>query len=83
LTVVGALLTIMWLHAIKNKLIGENLTRIEVHGILLESILSPLVFLLSILVSVIDLPIAYYFWLVLIPTRVILRKKYANESLVQ
>jgi uncharacterized membrane protein len=83
LTVVGALLTIMWLHAIKNKLIGENLTRIEVHGILLESILSPLVFLLSILVSVIDLPIAYYFWLVLIPTRVILRKNYANESLVQ
>jgi hypothetical protein len=41
-----------------------------------------LVFLLSILVSVIDLPIAYYFWLVLIPTRVILRKNYANESLV-
>jgi uncharacterized membrane protein len=83
LTVVGVLLTIMWLHAIKNKLIDENLTRIEIHGILLESILSPVVFLLSILVSIIDLTIAYYFWLVLIPTRVILRKKYADQSLVQ
>jgi uncharacterized membrane protein len=76
LTVVGALLTIMWLHAIKNKLIDENLTHIEIHGILLQSILSPVVFLLSILVSLIDLAIAYYFWLVLIPTKVILRKKY-------
>jgi len=83
LTVVGVLLTIMWLHAIKNKLIDENLTRIEIHGILLESILSPVVFFLSILVSIIDLIIAYYFWLVLIPTRVILRKKYDNQSLVQ
>ena len=76
LTIAGALLTIMWLHAIKNKLIDENLTRIEIHGILLESILSPVVFLSSILVSIIDLPIAYYFWIVLIPTKVILHKKY-------
>lgn len=76
LAVVGALLTIMWLYAIKNKFIDENLTRIEIHGILLQSILSPVVFLLSILVSLIDLTIAYYFWLVLIPTREILRKKY-------
>jgi hypothetical protein len=37
-------LTIMWLHAIKNKLIDENLTRIEIHGILIESILSSVVF---------------------------------------
>ena len=38
----------MWVRAIKNKLIDENLTRIEIHGILLESILSPVVFLSSI-----------------------------------
>jgi hypothetical protein len=76
LTIAGALLTIMWLHSIKNKLIDENLTRIGILGILLESILSPVVFLSSILVSFIDLPIAYYFWIVLIPTKLILRKKY-------
>jgi len=56
--------------------LDENLTRIEIHGILLESIISPVVFLISILVSIINLPIAYYIWIVLIPTKVILRKKY-------
>jgi uncharacterized membrane protein len=72
LTVVGALLTIMWLHAIKNKFIDENLTRIEIHGILLQSIHSPVVFL--------DLAIAYYFWLVLMSTR-LASTKFALEGL--
>jgi uncharacterized membrane protein len=76
LTMAGALLTITWLHAIKNKLIDKNLSRNEIHLISLESILSPVVFLLSILVSFIDLRTAYYFWIVLIPGKAILRKKY-------
>jgi TMEM175 potassium channel family protein len=76
LTIAGALLTITWLHATKNKLIDENLNQREIHYISLESILSPVVFLLSILVSFIDLQIAYYFWLVIIPAKTILSKKY-------
>lgn len=76
LTIAGSLLTISWLHATKNKLIVENLSQIEIHNILLESIIPPVVFLLSILVSFIDLQIAYYFWTVLIPAKIILRKKH-------
>jgi uncharacterized membrane protein len=76
LTMAGSLLTITWLHATKNKLIDENLTQFEIHNISLESILPPVVFLLSILVSIIDLQIAYYFWMVIIPAKIILRKKY-------
>jgi uncharacterized membrane protein len=76
LTIAGALLTITWLHATKNKLINQNMTKIEIHFILLESTLSPVVFLLSILVSFIDLQIAYYFWLVIIPAKIVLRNKY-------
>ena len=76
LTIAGALLTITWLHATKNKLIDENLNQREINYISLESILSPVVFLLSILVSFIDLQIAYYFWLVIIPAKTILGKKY-------
>jgi uncharacterized membrane protein len=76
LTIAGGLLTITWLHATKDKLITENLTQREIHYISLESILSPVVFLLSILVSFIDLKIAYYFWLVIIPAKAILRNKY-------
>ena len=78
LTIAGALLTITWLHATKNKLIDEHLTHIEIHRISIESILSPVVFLLSIFISFIDLRIAYYFWIILIPAKVILRKKYRS-----
>jgi len=78
LTVAGALSTIIWLHATKNKLINQNMTQIEIHCVLLESTLSPAVFLLSILVSFIDLQIAYYFWLVIIPAKIVLRNK--NKS---
>jgi uncharacterized membrane protein len=76
LAIAGSLLTITWLYATKNKLIDDNLTQIEIRNISLESIIPPFVFLLSILVSVIDLQIAYYFWIVITPAKVILRKKY-------
>lgn len=76
LTIAWSLLTITWLYATKNKLIDENLTPIEIHNISLETILPPTVFLLSILVSIINLQIAYYFWMVIIPAKIILRKKY-------
>jgi uncharacterized membrane protein len=76
LTIAGSLLTITWLHATKNKLIDEKLTHNEIHLISLESILSPVVFLLSILISFIDLRIAYYFWIVIIPAKIIVRNKY-------
>jgi len=78
LTIAGALSTIIWLHATKNKLINQNMTQIEIHCVLLESTLSPAVFLLSILVSFIDLQIAYYFWLIIIPAKIVLRNK--NKS---
>jgi TMEM175 potassium channel family protein len=78
LTIAGALSTIIWLHATKNKLINQNMTQIEIHCVILESTLSPAVFLLSILVSFIDLQIAYYFWLVIIPAKIVLRNK--NKS---
>jgi uncharacterized membrane protein len=78
LTIAGALSTIIWLYATKNRLINQNMTQLEIHCVLLESTLSPAVFLLSILVSFIDLQIAYYFWLVIIPAKIVLRNK--NKS---
>jgi uncharacterized membrane protein len=78
LTIAGELLTITWLHATKNKLIDKNLTPREIHNISLEVIVPTVVFLLSILVSFIDLQTAYYFWILIIPGKVILRKKYPS-----
>jgi uncharacterized membrane protein len=78
LAMAGALLTIIWLHATKNKLIDKDLTRIEIHSILLEGIIPTVVYFLSILVSFSDLQIAYYFWILIMPAKIILRKKYPS-----
>ena len=55
LAMAGALLTITWLHATKSKLIDKDLTPREVHNISLEVIVPTVVFLLSILVSFVEL----------------------------
>jgi uncharacterized membrane protein len=78
LTMAGALLTITWFHASRNDLIDGKMTRVEIHNILLESIRPPAVFLLSIFISFVDLRSAYYFWMVIIPAKVVLRKKYTS-----
>ena len=78
LAMAGALLTITWLHATKNKLIDKGLTRIEIHTISLEAIVPTVVYFLSILVSFSDLQIAYYFWILIMPAKIILRKKYPS-----
>ena len=76
LAVAGALLTITWLHATKNKLIDQNLTQREIQSISVEAILPAVVYFLSILVSFVNLQAAYYFWILIIPAKIILRKKY-------
>jgi uncharacterized membrane protein len=78
LAMAGALLTITWLHATKNKLIDKHLTQREIHSILLEGIIPTVVYFLSILVSFIDLQAAYYFWILIMPAKIILRKKYPS-----
>jgi uncharacterized membrane protein len=76
LAIAGALLTIIWLHAVKNKLIDQNLSRKEIQSISVEAILPTVVFSLSILVSFINSEAAYYFWILIIPAKITLRKKY-------
>jgi uncharacterized membrane protein len=80
LTMAGLLLTLIWLHARKNKLIDKTMSHIEIQNVLLESILSPSVFVISILVSVIDLQIAYFFWMAIIPAKIVIRKKYTKQT---
>ena len=76
LTLAGSLLTLIWLHAKKNRLIDKSLSKTEIQNISLQSILPPSIFAISILVSVINLQTAYYFWLVIIPAKIIIHKKY-------
>ena len=80
LTFAGLLLSLIWLHAGKNRIVDKSLSHTEERFILLESILLPSVFVISILISVIDLKVAYYFWLVIIPAKMIMRKKYGKHT---
>ena len=76
LTFGGLTLTLIWLHARKNRLIDNTVSRTEIQNVLLESILLPSVFGISILISIVDLQIAYYFWVVIIPAKIIIHKRY-------
>ena len=78
LTAAGALLTLIWLHAMKGRLLDKTLNQTDIQSILLESIVLPSVFVISIFVSIVDLEIAYYFWMVIIPAKVVLRWKYPH-----
>jgi hypothetical protein len=60
----------------KNRLIDNTVGYTEIQNVLLESILLPSVFVISILISIVDLQIAYYFWMVIIPAKIIIRKRY-------
>jgi uncharacterized membrane protein len=79
LTAAGVLLTLVWLYASKNNLVLSSLNYYGKQHILVESTVLPAVFLLSILVSIIDLRTAIFFWVVIIPAKIIIRKKYGNQ----
>ena len=80
LTMAGSSLTLIWLHASRNRLVDKSLNHTEIKNILLESALTPSVFAMSILVSTIDLQIAYYFWIAIIPTKIIIRTKFTGQT---
>jgi uncharacterized membrane protein len=78
LTAAGASLTLIWLHAMKGRLLDKTMNQTDIQSILLESIVLPSVFVISIFVSIVDLEIAYYFWMVIIPAKVVIRWKYPH-----
>jgi hypothetical protein len=46
-------------------MIDDTMSKTEIQNIIIQSILPPSVFAISIAVSVINLQIAYYFWMVI------------------
>ena len=80
LTAAGSLLTIIWLYASRNRLIDNSLTNTEVKRLLLESLVMASVFAISILISIVDLQIAYFFWIAIAPGKKLVRKKYTEQG---
>ena len=76
LIMAGISITLIWLHAKKTRLIDKSLSHKDIQNILVESLLLPSVFAISVLISFIDLQTAYYFWIVIIPAKMIIHKRY-------
>ena len=73
----SSLLTLIWWHATKDKLlIDNNLHPLYIKGVMLTLVSIPLVFTVSIFISFINLDIAEIFWLVMVPINITIKQKY-------
>lgn len=73
------LLVIIWRYATnKFKLVDENLNPLFIKGVLIHLLIIPLVFFVSVLISFIDLDIAQYFWLAIVPLNVYTRHRFKH-----
>ncbi len=73
------MLTIIWWHSTKEwKLVEKNLHPVFIKGVMTNLVTIPLVFLLSIMISFVNLDMAQYFWLVIAPITIAIRHKYKH-----
>ena len=78
-TMTTSLLALIWWHATKNKhLIDKNLHHFFIKGIMANLMSIPIVFTISILISFVSLGIAQYFWLVIVPLTIAIRRRYKH-----
>jgi uncharacterized membrane protein len=75
----SSLLAVIWWLATKNyRLIDKNIHPLLIRGIMVNLILVPFVFAISILVSFFDLNIAQYLWLIIVPLNIAVKRKYRH-----
>lgn len=75
LVMTGSMLTIIWLAAVRTGSIQRDISPSLRKLILLQSITPPLVFLTSIGISFVNIDVAQYFWLAIIPCRIIISRR--------
>ena len=75
----SSLLVLIWWYATKDhRLVDKNMHPLFIKGIFLVLLSIPIIFSISILISFIDLDLAQYFWLGIIPMNVLIRYKYKH-----
>jgi uncharacterized membrane protein len=75
----SSLLALIWWFGTKDyRLIDKNVHPLFIRGVLANLLLIPCVFAISILVSFFDLDIAQYFWLIIVPLTIVVRRKYKH-----
>ncbi len=75
----SSLLALIWWYATKDyRLVDKDIHPLFVRGLTVNLLLVPFVFCISILVSFFDLNIAQYFWLIIVPLNIAVRRKYRH-----
>ena len=75
----SSLLAIIWWHATKDyRFVGKDIHPLFIRGLMLNLLLVPFVFAISIPVSFFDLDIAQYLWLIIVPLSIVIRRKYRH-----
>jgi uncharacterized membrane protein len=75
----SSLLALIWWFGTKDyRLIDKNVHPLFIRGVLVNLLLIPCVFAISILISFFDLDIAQYFWLIIAPLNIVVRRKYKH-----
>ena len=72
------LLALIWWYATKNKYLDKNLHPFFIKGVMANLMSIPIVFTISIFISFVNLNIAQYFWLVIIPLTIVIRRRYKH-----
>lgn len=77
LSITGVLLAVIWIHASKDKLlIDKNMSQLHIKIVSLQVIVPPLIFASSMAISFIDIQIAQYFWILIVPAKIIIQRRY-------
>jgi uncharacterized membrane protein len=77
--VTSSLLVLIWRYATKDRrLVDKDMDPLFIKGTFFLLLSIPIIFGISIIISFIDLAIAQYFWLGLIPLNVLIRYKYKH-----
>jgi uncharacterized membrane protein len=75
----SSLLALIWWYATKDyRLVDKDIHPFLVRGIMVNFLLIPFVFAISIVVSFFNLDIAQYLWLIIVPLSIAVRRKYRH-----
>jgi uncharacterized membrane protein len=78
----SSLLAAIWWYATKNyRLVDKDIHPLFVRGLMVNLLLFPFVFCISILVSFFNLDIAQYLWLIIVPLNIAVRRKYRHQKI--
>ena len=77
--VTSSVLATIWWHATRNKrLVDKNLHPFFIKGVLVNLMSIPIVFTISIIISFVNLDIAQYFWLIIAPLNITIKRRYKH-----